>query len=175
MERRQGKWDEALADAARSVELDPRNSIYLYDYAFGLMLTRRYDSADAVYRRVLEVDSTDWRGHSGRATVALLRSGDVPLAIKRLKEAQAKIEPSRFASYIVGLAWPALDNSARSRARPAVVSSTIAVLISPRATRRQKTPSLAAMGARCQPESAMGRRFHGSGLRALLRGARVPR
>ncbi|HMF86735.1 MAG TPA: tetratricopeptide repeat protein, partial [Gemmatimonadaceae bacterium] len=112
VERRQGKWDEALADAARSIELDPRNSIYLYDYAYGLTLTRRYDSADAVYRRVLDVDSTDWRGHSGRVSVAILRSGDVPLAITRLKEAQAKIEPSRFASYIIGFAWPAyLDKS----------------------------------------------------------------
>jgi serine/threonine protein kinase/tetratricopeptide (TPR) repeat protein len=112
VERRQGKWDEALGDAARSVELDPRNSIYLYDYAYGLTLTRRYDSADAVYRRVLEVDPTDWRGHSGRTSIALLRAGDVPLAITRLKEAQAKIEPSRFASYIIGFAWPAyLDKS----------------------------------------------------------------
>jgi eukaryotic-like serine/threonine-protein kinase len=111
VERRQGKWAEALADAGRSVALDPRNTIYLYDYAHGLTMNRRYDSADVLFRRVLEVDSADWRGHSGRTNVALLR-GDVPLAIAHLREAQASMDPARFATSIVEFSWPAyLDKS----------------------------------------------------------------
>ena len=111
VERRQGKWEDAIADARRSVEADPRNTLYLYDYAYGLMLVRRYDSADAVFRRVLEVDSSDWRGHQGRVGTALLR-GDVRLAITHLREAQAKIDPGQFAGDVVGFAWPAyLDQS----------------------------------------------------------------
>jgi TolB-like protein/Tfp pilus assembly protein PilF len=112
VERRQGKWDVAIADARRSVELDPRNTVYLYDYAYSLLLTRSYDSADATFRRILAVDSSDWRGHSGSVAVALLQSGDVPRAIAHLKEAQAKIDPTQFANYLVGLSWPAyLDKS----------------------------------------------------------------
>jgi TolB-like protein/tetratricopeptide (TPR) repeat protein len=111
VERRQGKWDEAIADARRSVELDPRNTVYLYDYAYSLLLTRRYDSADVAFRRILTVDSSDWRGHSGSAAVAML-SGDIPRAISRLKEAQARIDPTQFANDLVGLSWPAyLDKS----------------------------------------------------------------
>ena len=112
VERRQGKWDEALADALRAVELDPRNTIYVHDYAYTLTLMRHYDSADAVFRRGLEIDPSDWRGHQGRASVALQRSGDVTLAIARLKEAQARIDPNQFASYIIGFPWPSyLDKS----------------------------------------------------------------
>jgi serine/threonine protein kinase/tetratricopeptide (TPR) repeat protein len=122
VERRQGKWDEALADALRSVELDPRNTIYIHDYAYGLTLTRHYDSADAVFSHGLEIDPTDWHGHQGRVSVALLRSGDVQLAIARLKEAQARIDPNQFATYIIGFPWPAyLDESlleAFNAARP---------------------------------------------------------
>ena len=111
VERRQGKWAEALADASRSVELDPRNTVYLHDYAHNLVLNRRYDSADVVYRRVLEVNSADWRGHAGRTMVALLR-GDVPLAIAHLKEAQARMDPADFTGHIIEFAWPAfLDES----------------------------------------------------------------
>jgi serine/threonine-protein kinase len=122
VERRQGKWDEALADARRAVELDPRNTIYVVDYAYTLALMRHYDSADAVFKRGLEIDPTDWRGHQGRASVALAGSGDVPLAIARLKEAQARIDPNQFATYIIGFPWPAyLDKSlleAFNAARP---------------------------------------------------------
>jgi serine/threonine-protein kinase len=112
VERRQGKWDAALADSKRAVELDPRNTVYINDYAYTLSLTRHYDSADAVFRREAEVDPSDWRGYQGRASIALLRSGDVPLALSRLREAQAQIDPSQFATYIIGFPWPAyLDKS----------------------------------------------------------------
>jgi serine/threonine-protein kinase len=106
VERRQGKWDEALADARRSVEIDPRNNVFLYDYAFTLGLTRLYDSADVLFRRVLDIDSSDWRGHQGRVAIALLK-GDVPLAITRLKEAQAMSDPDQFAADVVLFSWPA--------------------------------------------------------------------
>jgi TolB-like protein/Flp pilus assembly protein TadD len=111
VERRQGKWAEALTDAGRSVELDPRNTVYLHDYAHTLALNRRYDSADVVYRRVLEVNPADWRGHAGRTNVALLR-GDVPLAIAHLKDAQVRMDAAQFATSIIEFAWPAyLDQS----------------------------------------------------------------
>jgi TolB-like protein/tetratricopeptide (TPR) repeat protein len=122
VERRQGKWGEALADARRSVELDPRNTIYIYDYAYGLMLIRQYDSADAMFRRGTDIDPSDWHGHQGRAYVALLGSGNVSLAIAHLKEAQARIDPNQFSTYVIGFPWPAyLDKSlleALNAARP---------------------------------------------------------
>jgi serine/threonine protein kinase/tetratricopeptide (TPR) repeat protein len=107
VERRQGRWTEALADAARSIELEPRNVIYLYEYAYALATTRRYDAADSAFRRVIEVDSSYWPGHAGRVNVALLRSGDVPLALAHLREAQAKIDPTAFANRLIEFPWPA--------------------------------------------------------------------
>jgi tetratricopeptide (TPR) repeat protein len=54
--------------------------------------------------------------------VALLSSGNVPLAIAHLKEAQARIDPNQFSSYVIWFAWPAyLDKSlleALKAARP---------------------------------------------------------
>ncbi|HMJ17274.1 MAG TPA: protein kinase, partial [Gemmatimonadaceae bacterium] len=122
VERRQGKWDEASADARRAVELDPRNTININDYAYGLALMHQYDSADVVFRRGIEIDPSDWHGHQGRVFVALLGSGNVPLAIARLKEAQARIDPNQFSTYVIGFPWPAyLDKSlleAFNAARP---------------------------------------------------------
>ena len=112
VERRQGKWVEALADARRSVELDPRNTIYTNDYAYGLMLMRQYDSSGVMFRRGTEIDPSDWHGHQGSVYVALLGSGNVSLAIAHLKEAQARIDPNQFATYVIGFPWPAyLDRS----------------------------------------------------------------
>jgi TolB-like protein/tetratricopeptide (TPR) repeat protein len=112
VERRQGKWDAATDDARRSVELDPRNTIYVNDYAYGLLLMRQYDSADAMFKRGIEIDPSDWHGHQGRVYVALLGSGNVSRAIAHLKEAQARIDPNQFSTYVIGFAWPAyLDKS----------------------------------------------------------------
>jgi tetratricopeptide (TPR) repeat protein len=55
---------------------------------------------------VLDIDSSDWRGHQGRVAIALLK-GDVPLAITRLKEAQAMSDPDQFAADVVLFSWPA--------------------------------------------------------------------
>lgn len=53
MDRRQGRWSEALRNFDRAVELDPRNAGYLDDAARTYSETRQYAKATRLARRAL--------------------------------------------------------------------------------------------------------------------------
>ncbi|HEY5083644.1 MAG TPA: tetratricopeptide repeat protein, partial [Rhizomicrobium sp.] len=86
--RRQGRWEEAIADFQRAIALDPRSSYALDQLALANTALRRYAQADPVYVRAVAVthDPTDelitqavntalWKGDLSplRATVASLK------------------------------------------------------------------------------------------------------
>ena len=56
VKRRQGKWEEALAFHAQSLELDPRNPILLSEAALTYRALRRFDEARTLLDRGLELD-----------------------------------------------------------------------------------------------------------------------
>jgi len=58
VKRRQGKWDEALALHAESIELDPRNPIILSEAALSYRALRRFDEALALWERASEIEPT---------------------------------------------------------------------------------------------------------------------
>ena len=55
IQRRQGKWAEALANMRHALELEPRHMAALVTCGETLVATRHYDEAIAQYRRVAEV------------------------------------------------------------------------------------------------------------------------
>ena len=107
VERRQGQWKDGIRDARKAATLDPRNMVYLYDYGFSLVLTRDYNTADSIGRRMIEVDPTSWLGYQQRVFTALLRSGDAAAALAIMRQAKAKTDPSQFGSNLSLFAWPA--------------------------------------------------------------------
>jgi TolB-like protein/Tfp pilus assembly protein PilF len=58
VKRRQGKWDEALALHAESLQLDPRNPILLSESALTHRAVRKFEEAREVVNRALEIEPT---------------------------------------------------------------------------------------------------------------------
>jgi serine/threonine protein kinase/Tfp pilus assembly protein PilF len=59
MDRRQGRWAEALRNFDRAIELDPRNLEYLQDTALSYSMARRYAEAIQIGRHALALSPHD--------------------------------------------------------------------------------------------------------------------
>ena len=60
IQRRQGKWDEALTNLQKNAALDPRNADHRYEVALTLLYMRRYPEADAALDKALAL-APDYR------------------------------------------------------------------------------------------------------------------
>jgi tetratricopeptide (TPR) repeat protein len=58
-----GQLDSAAQYARRAFEIDPARPNAWSDYAFGLYVSGKLDSALSVYKRALDFDSTTWTGY----------------------------------------------------------------------------------------------------------------
>src|SRR5262249_39992515 len=90
VQRRQGKFDDAIQNQREAVRLDPRSSDGLRELADSLMWTRRYAEADGVIERAMAIAPDSpfesiskavlheaWKGESqlARAVLSELRGG----------------------------------------------------------------------------------------------------
>src|SRR6516162_4254867 len=82
-----GRFDEAIAEGKRAVELDPLSPVINSDLGQTLSVARRYDEAIAQFHKTLEIDPTFWVAHSALGG-ALERKGDLPAAIIEFTKAQ---------------------------------------------------------------------------------------
>jgi len=82
-----GRFDEAMAEGKRAVELDPLSPVINADLGQNLYNARRYDEAIAQLRKTLEIDPTFYYAHYNLG-VALQLKGDVPAAIAEYTKAQ---------------------------------------------------------------------------------------
>ena len=82
-----GRFDEAIAESKRAVELDPLSPVINSDLGSNLMVARRYDEAIAQLRKTLEIDPTFSLAH-GALGEALEYKGDLPGAIAEYTKAQ---------------------------------------------------------------------------------------
>jgi len=82
-----GRFDEAMAEGRRAVELDPLSPVINADLGQNLYNARRYDEAIAQLRKTLEIDPTFYYAHYNLG-VALQLKGDVPAAIAEYTKAQ---------------------------------------------------------------------------------------
>jgi TolB-like protein/Tfp pilus assembly protein PilF len=74
--RRQGRWDEAVAELTRAVELDPYGG-WIEDLGLTYTNLRRYDEAAAVYDRGLAQQPKSISLRELRATIEVFARGDM--------------------------------------------------------------------------------------------------
>jgi serine/threonine-protein kinase len=82
-----GRFDEAIAEGKRAIELDPFSPIMNADLGQNLCVARRYDEAIAQLRKTLEIDPTFYYAHYNLG-LALQLKGDLPAAIAEYTKAQ---------------------------------------------------------------------------------------
>ena len=81
------RFDEAIAEAKRSIELDPLLPIINTNLGTNLIYARRYDEAIAQLRRTLEIDPTFYYARYALGMAVQLK-GDMPGAITEYTKAQ---------------------------------------------------------------------------------------
>lgn len=77
MDRRQGRWNEAIQNLKRAIELDPRNFRFLLEGAFTYQALRRYAEASALYRRAVDLQPRDAFARTQLAAVPFFENADV--------------------------------------------------------------------------------------------------
>ena len=90
-----GRFDEAIAEGKRAVELDPLSPIINSDLGQNLYNARRYDEAIAQLRKTLEIDPTFYWAHFNLG-IALQLKGDLSAAIAEYTKAQQLSDNSRI-------------------------------------------------------------------------------
>ena len=81
-----GRFDEAIAEGARAVELDPLSPIINVNQANNFIIAGRYDEAIHQIRKALELDPEFGYAHSNLG-LALELKGDLPGAIAEFRRA----------------------------------------------------------------------------------------
>ena len=76
IERRQGRWEEAIRDLERAIELDPRNPFTLGQTAASYQALRRYAEEKATCDRILAFEPNDAAIRAERALVELNSKAD---------------------------------------------------------------------------------------------------
>jgi TolB-like protein/Flp pilus assembly protein TadD/class 3 adenylate cyclase len=84
IQRRQGKWKESVANFEKSVALDPKNAGCLYNLGFSYIALNRYETAEEMFDRALEVAPDSFSSRALKAVIAILWKGDVEAAEKQL-------------------------------------------------------------------------------------------
>jgi len=92
VQRRQGRFDEAIRNQQEAVHLDPRSPQMLSDLAVSLTATRQYEEADRVLDRALTI-APDFAGASAlKAFVREAWKGETDLAKHVLRAARGRLE-----------------------------------------------------------------------------------
>jgi TolB-like protein len=125
VERRQGKWADAMTDMRRAAELDPRNNAVLNDFAGTLTYMRSYAAAESASRKEIAISPEHFAGYSNLASARIVGSGDVNGALAALRDASQRVGSEELGLGLLAYAWPVfLDrNLARIAAESAVPSN----------------------------------------------------
>jgi serine/threonine-protein kinase len=75
--RRQGKWEEAIANLQRAAELDPRDAHIFFELGATHRALRRYDEAERYYDKALAIEPEYEGVVYGRAQNSYRRDGDL--------------------------------------------------------------------------------------------------
>lgn len=84
VKRRQGKWEQALALHAQSLELDPRNPILLSESALTYRALRRFQEARKLLDRAIEIEPTPSSLHV-QESETYLAQGEIEKATRLLE------------------------------------------------------------------------------------------
>jgi tetratricopeptide (TPR) repeat protein len=87
VQRRQGRWTEALANFEKTVQLDPRSSDALYNLAETYLNLRQYDQAVRTFDKAVSINPDGAIGHWERLQAMLASGASRELVRQRLREA----------------------------------------------------------------------------------------
>jgi tetratricopeptide (TPR) repeat protein len=104
IQRRLGKWDDALKAIEGATELDPRSALIAYERANTLLLLRRYNDAIAYFDRCLWLTPAWSDVYVKKAMAHLLRDWSMDEAVNVIKEAAKHLNPTEL-----GVEWILLD------------------------------------------------------------------
>jgi serine/threonine-protein kinase len=105
-----GRFDEAIKEGKRAIELDPFSLIINADLGMTLMLARRYDDAIAQFRATLALDGNFAYAHNNLGT-ALFLKGDVNAAFVEYEKAR-KLNDDCDQVALLGLAYAKIGRTA---------------------------------------------------------------
>jgi tetratricopeptide (TPR) repeat protein len=98
-----GRFDEAIREGERSIQLDPLSLVINTDFGSTLVLARRYDEAIAQLRRTLALDSNFAYAHWNLG-VPLYLKGDVTAAASEFEKA-ASLDDDPYVEGLLGRAY----------------------------------------------------------------------
>ena len=100
VQRRQGKFEQALANLKKASGLDPLSRRLTRDVGVTLMLLRQYPEAERYYERTISLAPDRSRGYNGKAWLYLLREGSTEKARAVLQEALESIKSEENPSIV---------------------------------------------------------------------------
>ena len=112
VERRQGRWTDALADMKRAAAIDPRNMSNLDNLCETQLMTRNYDDAERTCRGRIAIEPTKYPPYYLLARTLVLRSGDPRSGLAVLEEAREQISEGQLGARLLDeesrSVWPAV-------------------------------------------------------------------
>src|SRR5262249_23086562 len=97
-----GRFDQAIAEGKRAIELDPLSPVINTDLGYTLINARRYDEAIVQLRKTLEIDPTFYYAHYTLG-MALQLKGDLPNAIAEYTKAQRLTDNNLLARVLLAV------------------------------------------------------------------------
>ena len=120
VERRQGRWTNALNDMKRASELDPRNLTNLDNLCETQLMTRNYADAEHSCRLRIAIESGKYPAYYLLIRTVILQSGDVGRGLTVLEQARQQIPPRELGARLTDeesrTIWPAVLKPELARA-----------------------------------------------------------
>lgn len=85
VQRRLGRFDDAIASLAQALVFDPRNSVLAYELGSTYAMASRYPEAEQAFQRALAIDPDNSSAKAGYADAILHGSGDVARALAQVQ------------------------------------------------------------------------------------------
>jgi serine/threonine-protein kinase len=89
IQRRQGRWEEAIRNLERAADLDPRNVFTLEQLALSYQLLRRYAETESLLDRILTIEPNNLEIKAARAFVELDWKADTQPLHQLIEEVRA--------------------------------------------------------------------------------------
>ena len=122
IQRRQGRWDEAIRNLERAADLDPRNVFTLEQLALSYQLLRRYAETESLLDRILTVEPNNLEIKAARAFVELDWKADTQPLHQLIDEVRAT-NPAATQSIANYWLFCALAERDAAGAKDAVIAS----------------------------------------------------